>query len=356
VDSGQFVDVGGRRRHDTLHQLSFQLVEAPLLHIGAGFGAGKVDQLLGDEAVGQQQRHGRSLRDVLVQPEGFPGAVVCLTLRLQGSATGDGMKSCGIVVASTGMVGIVLLAGCATPGGETVAGSTVVSSSDTTAKPPTAGGRDTVAACQAGIRMSSSIPPGAAPDDPDPAPQQMKDWAASVAADFEVFAANAPSELAPDVATQRAELQTAQRGERLDVQDPASNKASNAIDAFLFDECGLQRLDVVSADGRLDPIPATLQAAPVTVRFTNTGEQSRAAFVLLVARVKDGAVFSVQDETAGKVDFADVADVVCGVQPSDGQPGYGAFDLSAGRYLVVSVLGTPPEFNGGVDAAEFTVP
>jgi hypothetical protein len=141
----------------------------------------------------------------------------------------------------------------------------------------------------------------------------------------------------------------------LDVQDPVSNRAANAIDRFLFDECGSQRLDAVSVDGRLGPIPETLQAGQVVVRFANTGNPSRAAFVLLVARVREGATFSVQDVASGKVDFADVADVVCGVQPADGQPGYGAFTLAAGRYLAVSVLGTPPDFAGGVDAAEFTV-
>jgi hypothetical protein len=203
--------------------------------------------------------------------------------------------------------------------------------------------------------MSSTAPPGAAPDDPDPAPQEMKDWAASVATDFETFATNSPADLAPQIETRRAELEKAERGERLNVQDPVSNAASNAIGAFLFDECDLQRLDVVSADGRLAPIPLTLKPGPVAIRFANTGAQSRAAFVLLVARVKDGATFSLQDVTSEEVDFADVADILCGVQPGDGQPGYGAFELSAGRYLVVSVLGTPPEFAGGVDAAEFTV-
>jgi hypothetical protein len=203
--------------------------------------------------------------------------------------------------------------------------------------------------------MSGVIPPGADPDEPDPTPQQMKDWAASVVPDFDVFAASVPADLANAVATQRAELQKAQRGERLNVQDPASNEASNAIGGFLFDECGLQRLDAVSSDGRLRPMPTTLHAGPVVVRFTNSGEPTRAAFVLLVARVRDGTTFSVQDVTSGKVDFADVADVVCGVQPDDGGTGYGVFALATGRYLAVSVLGTPPEFSGGVDAAEFTV-
>ncbi|WP_029112632.1 hypothetical protein [Mycobacterium sp. URHB0044] len=261
------------------------------------------------------------------------------------------------------VLGVGGLTGCGTQGGGATAGSepaatttvsaTTAASTTVASSPP--GVPDTVAACQAGVRMSGSIPPGADPDEPDPTPQQMKDWAATVVPDFEVFAASVPTDLANAVATQRAELQKAQRGERLNVQDPASTAASNAIGGFLFDECGLQRLDAVSADGRLGPMPTTLHAGPVVVRFANTGEPSRDAFVLLVARVRDGATVSVQDVTSEKVDFADVADVVSGVQPGDGRTGYGAFTLAPGRYLAVSVLGVPPEFSGGVDAAEFTV-
>lgn len=243
-----------------------------------------------------------------------------------------------------------------------VGGGGPAASSEPAAVPSAAGStsapvRDTAAACSARIRVNSNIPPGADPGEPAPAPQEMKDWAASVSPDFEVLAANLPAELAPHVETQRADLRKAQQGERIDVDNPATIESASAIDAFVFDKCHFPQLDVTSTDGTYGPIPATLKPGPTSIRFAATGAESRAACVLLIARVRDGQRVSLQDLTAEKVKIEDVADIVTAVLPAaTGQPGYGTADLKSGRYVLETPLGALPECSGGVTEAEVMVP
>jgi hypothetical protein len=248
----------------------------------------------------------------------------------------------------------VLLAGCG--GGDESAAGSAQSTGPSIAGSTSAPVRDTAAACSARIRLNAKIPPGADPGEPDPAPQGMKDWAASVSPDFEILAANLPADLAPQVATQRADLEKARRGERMDSISPATMKSSNAIDEFVFDKCGLPQLDVTSTDGKYGTIPATLNAGPTAIRFAATGADSRAACVLLVARVRDGQTVSLQDLTAEKVELESIAEVATAVLPDHGQPGYATADLKTGRYILETPLGVLPDCSGGVTEAEFTVP
>jgi hypothetical protein len=247
-----------------------------------------------------------------------------------------------------------LLVGCG--GGEESTAGSAQSSSPSVAGSTSAPVRDTTAACSARIRLNAKLPPGADPGESDPASQAMKDWAASVSPDFEILAANLPPDLAPQVDTQRADLEKARRGERIDVISPATMKSSNAIDQFVFDKCGFPQLDVTSTEGQFGTLPATLNAGPTAIKFAATSGDSRAACVLLVARVRDGQTVSLEDLTAEKVELESIADVATAVLPDHGQPGYATADLRTGRYILETPLGVLPDCSGGVTEAEFTVP
>jgi hypothetical protein len=106
----------------------------------------------------------------------------------------------------------------------------------------------------------------------------------------------------------------------------------------------------VTGDGKdLPGIPATLPAGPVALSFSNGGDPASGGFVLLLAKVKDGATYSLDGIRDGSVDFTAVADVVAAVQPGPGSPtGYGTAQLAKGKYLVVSPIGAPPAFTATV--------
>jgi len=209
---------------------------------------------------------------------------------------------------------------------------------------PTAPAKDTAAACNAEVAINATIPPGADPDSPAPSAAEMQAWAASVATPFATLQANAPDTLHDSVAVLGGVLDQAKQGQRIDVTDPKITTASNAVDAWVHDSCGFQALDLTSTGGTLSPAPGGLKPGPVSIKFTSSGEP--AAFVLLLARVKDGQQATAADVDAGKADFDKVADVVGAAQPSGAGPAYGTATVRAGHYLLTSPLGAPPNFTG----------
>lgn len=213
---------------------------------------------------------------------------------------------------------------------------------------------DPAAACAAQVRINSAIPPGADPSDPPPPPPLMRSWAADLGPDFAVLEQNTPDTLRPATNRLRTELDRAQQGYRIDVSDPEIGAASNAIDEWVYASCGFRRLDVVNQGGSFGPLPAALSPGPVAVRFSNVGDPSKAGFVLLLARVRDGVTATLEDFRAGRADLDRDAEVKLGAQPVAGS-GYGSVELPPGRYLLVSPLGAPPEFAGGAMWAELTV-
>jgi hypothetical protein len=170
-----------------------------------------------------------------------------------------------------------------------------------------------------------------------------------------VVAANVPAELDPAVATLRAAIDATAQGTPIAVDDATTTEASAAIDRWAHENCGFAALDVTGTGGDMTGIPATLAAGPVALSFDNGGDPTSGGFVLLLARVRDGATYSLDGIRDGSVDFAAAADVVAAVQPGPGSPiGYGTAELTAGKYLVVSPIGTPPAFTGTA-AAEIEV-
>jgi hypothetical protein len=217
---------------------------------------------------------------------------------------------------------------------------------------PAAPAKDTAAACNAEVALNATIPPGANPDGPAPSAAEMQTWAASVATPFATLQANAPDTLQSSVAVLSGVLDQAKRGQRIDVSDPKTTAASNAIDGWVHDSCGYQTLDLTSTGGKLGPTPTALKPGPVSIKFSSTGDPS--AFVLLLARLKDGQQATAADVDAGRADFEQVAEVVGAAQPTGPEPAYATATVTAGRYLLTSPLGQPPNF-GGTASLDLTV-
>jgi hypothetical protein len=209
---------------------------------------------------------------------------------------------------------------------------------------PATPAKDTAAACTAEVALNATIPPGADPDGPAPSAAEMQTWATSVAGPFATLRDNAPDSLQPSVAVLGGVLDQAEQGRRIDVSDPKITAASNAVDGWVHDNCGFQTLDLTSTGGKLGPAPAALKPGPVSIKFSSTGDPS--AFVLLLARVKDGQKAAAADVDAGRADFDTIAEVVGAAQPTGAGPAYGTATVTAGDYLLTSPLGAPPNFTG----------
>ena len=209
---------------------------------------------------------------------------------------------------------------------------------------PVAPARDAAAACTAVVALNATIPPGADPDAPAPAAAEMQAWAATMAAPYATLRDNAPATLNDSVAVLGGVLDQARQGQRIDVGDEKATAATTAIDAWVHDSCGFQTLDLTSSGGKLGPAPVGLRPGPVSIKFDSTGDPS--AFVVLLARVKDGQKATAADVDAGRADFDEVAEVVGAAQPTGPGPAYGTATVTAGHYLLTSPLGTPPDFAG----------
>jgi hypothetical protein len=195
--------------------------------------------------------------------------------------------------------------------------------------------------------------PGADPDSPPPSAEALTQWAATMAPPFGVVAAGVPAELDPAVATLRTVLDGVAAGTPLNPEDQALTSATTVLDKWGHDSCGFTRLDVTGNGKDLPGVPATLPAGPVSISFDNGGDPAKGGFVLLLAKVKDGATYTLDGIRNGSVDMESVSDVVAAVQPTQGLA-YGNAKLETGRYLLVSPIGAPPAFTGTV-AAELAV-
>ena len=252
-------------------------------------------------------------------------------------------------LAAAALLGLAALTACSatTPASPTPATTPASSAS---AAPAAAGG-DTSAACAALPPWDAAVVgyPGADPDAPPPTPDQLKQWAPGAVEAIGRLSDSAPVELDGPIATLRTAVDGAAKGTPVDPTDPAVTSAATAVDKWGFDNCRFPTIDVTGTGSDLTGVPATLPAGPVAVRFDNGGEPDKRGFVLLVAKVKDGARYTLDGIRNGSDDFNKVADVVGAAQPPEGESaGYAVATLTPGRYLLVSPVGVPPQFTGTV--------
>ena len=216
-------------------------------------------------------------------------------------------------------------------------------------------GGDVQAACDAMVTVNSLQPPGTDPDGPAASPQELTAWATQVETPLSVAAHNTPPELSDSFGVLTATVNSAKSGTRVNTENPAIIDALATINASAYDHCGFQTLAVQNASGVLSGVPATLEAGPVAIKFTNSGDPATAAFVLLVGHVKAGQTTTLADVLAGTTDLGAVADMVAAAAPMGNGPAYAMARLTPGHYVVAGPLGTPPAFTGFI-GAEFDVP
>ncbi len=242
-------------------------------------------------------------------------------------------------------VGLTALAACSSPPAPA-------------APAPAASARSTPAACTALLNFDKATVayPGGDPTAPPPPADDLKKWAATAVAPIGDLAANIPADYDQDATTLRNAVTGAQNGTAIKTDDPAIVRAITALDKWGRDNCGFTSLDVVNTGTDLSGVPATLKAGPLSFSFADSGAPpEKAGYVLLVAKVKDGAKYTLDGIRNGSVDFTSVADIVGVAQPTKEEPeAFSTTTLTAGKYLVVSPIGAPPNF-AGIVAGEFTV-
>jgi hypothetical protein len=206
---------------------------------------------------------------------------------------------------------------------------------------------DNTTACDALVAFDAAAVtyPGADPTAPPASPDQLKQWAGTAIGPIGDLAGSVPGELTEPVATLRGVVEKAQQGSPTDPSDPKVNGATAAVDSWGHDNCNYPAMDVTVTGTEIRGVPPTLSRGPVALSLTNVGPADRHGFVLLVARVRDGATYTLGGIRDGTESFDSVADVVGVAQPTEQSPvGYGMTSLTPGRYLVVSPVGSPPDF------------
>ncbi|ABW14762.1 hypothetical protein Franean1_5407 [Parafrankia sp. EAN1pec] len=224
--------------------------------------------------------------------------------------------------------------------------TTTPSATTPSATATTATGGDVKAACAAELEINGTEFPGIDPDAPPATAQELQDFATKIGPLAKTLRAHLPAELTDEVDVLISVVNAAEQGTPIDYEGSGLNEAGQAVDAWMVENCGFPKLSVTNSAGTLTGLPASAPAGPVAITFTNTGDPAKAGFVLLLGKVKDGVAVTAADIAAGTADLETTTDIVTGVQPLAGQPGYGVTELPAGRYVVVSPLGAPPQFAG----------
>ncbi|MBL7487298.1 hypothetical protein I6A60_00185 [Frankia sp. AgB1.9] len=208
---------------------------------------------------------------------------------------------------------------------------------------------DFAAACAALPSFDAAITayPGADSDGPPPTAAQLTSWASTAMPSLTIIAKHVPAGLDPDVKILTTALEGVSHGTPLNTDDATVTGALTALNKSGHDICGLTKVDVVD-NGELTGAPATLPAGPVSISFTNTAPAGQTGFILLVAKIKDGAQVTADQVRTNTVDLGNpsIADIVAVAQPGqDGSAAYTTANLAAGHYILSTPVGTPPAFS-----------
>jgi hypothetical protein len=231
--------------------------------------------------------------------------------------------------------------------------STAAPAATSTAKPSATTAGDSTAdfaqACAALPSFDAAITayPGSDPGGPRPTAAQLTAWATTTTPYLTTIAKHVPADLDPDVKVLTTALEGVSHGTPLNADDATVTGALTALNKSGHDNCGLTKVDVVD-NGELTGAPATLPAGPVSISFTNTAPAGQTGFILLVAKIKDGAQVTVDQVRTNSVDLGNpsIADIVAVAQPGqDGSTAYTTANLATGRYILSTPVGTPPTFS-----------
>lgn len=170
------------------------------------------------------------------------------------------------------------------------------------------------------------------PGGPDEEPVAAnKKFAIEVAEPLKTLMDNAPSKIRSDVASLDVAVKKAQSG------DPAGGDevgpAKPAIEAWAYDNCGFQKIDVRAEDYEYRGIPKTLDSGKTAIRFTNRGQELH--IMLWLAR-KAGDTRPAP-EVIGTAFASGTFEGFLNGEPAGappGQTGGATMNLPAGRYII----------------------
>jgi hypothetical protein len=189
---------------------------------------------------------------------------------------------------------------------------------------------EVTAFCDAALKVDKALTPLFEGGRPTARIQQRIDAALSDAQ------STAPPEVAANVESAASILRGAlQSGREEDFENPELEQAGTAVDAYRYNSCGYEQLDVTGIEYEFQGLRKTVPAGPTAIRFTDTGAELHE---LLIFRVKSKdsvkkIVGLSEKEQRKKVEQ------IAGTFAEQGETTYTIADLSKpGRYGVVCHL------------------
>ena len=173
------------------------------------------------------------------------------------------------------------------------------------------------------------------------------------------LSANAVPSLAPAMRTITAAFtKTAATGDPSELEGPEFGKAVAKEEAWVYSNCGFQRVSVTAGDFKFTGIPATLQTGNTSFKLRNTGKEFH---MFIIMRRKDGANDAVLDIfKSGEAATAAKLDEIGEMGLAPGTTTGLSSTLKPGRYVYVCPVKSgakqegPPHFMQGM-YGEFTV-
>jgi hypothetical protein len=118
-------------------------------------------------------------------------------------------------------------------------------------------------------------------------------------------------------------------------EDPEVEEAVGQIEAFEYESCGHQQVDVALEDYAFDGIPSDVERGTTAFGLTNNGAEAHEMFVV---RLKPGTAI---DEllAADEAEFEELAEAVGGGFALPGESGYATMSMKKpGRYAAICLI------------------
>lgn len=267
---------------------------------------------------------------------------------------------------TTGGAAVVMAVALAACGSDDDAGGGEAETQDAAAASSADGDAD--AFCSAAVQAEQASQQGP-PVDPEAAtPEEMEAAMAEFGGRLEPLLAEAeetaPQEISGDVETLTGQLRQAlSTGDDSAMQSEEYLAADDAIDEYMVDNCGFERIEATGVDYEYEGLPGTLPSGTVAMTFDNQGEE---VHEIGLVRIDEGVTQSVEELLAMPEEQAMSMVTFVGVAFADpGQADTTFLEMEPGRYAAVCFVpegtthtdmpgGGAPHFTLGM-VGEFTV-
>lgn len=181
----------------------------------------------------------------------------------------------------------------------------------------------------------------------------FKAYAAGLLGQAKIMQAEAPDEVEADVDVMVNTIaEVSETGDLNLLEGEPVRAARRRVQAFEFENCGWETLDVGAVEYAYQNVPVNLAAGARSIRLTNTGSERHELVLLRVNDFVDDTGRQILD-TPPELAYTKVHSVGS-VTVEPGQDGYVVATLHPGRYLMVCYLPVggrgPPHFTRGMSA------